>query len=315
MGDSAALEQEIIVQAPAKVNLCIRVLDRLPNGYHELWSLMHSVDVFDQLRIRLNPHHDCIQLTCDIAGLPVDHRNLVYRAAKGVLRRVEQSVGVDIVLQKTIPLAAGLGGGSSDAAAAIYGLNHLLKLEWGLSEMCEVGAELGSDIPFFFQAPCAVVRGWGQEVTPCMINGKRWVVLVNPGFPIQTKWAYEQLASRRSEISPLDPWAQEVEAKLQVSWEEVIEAMENDFELPLFPVYPILEFMKEKLRALGAQAALLSGSGATVFGVFDEPENAQAAAVQLRRDTQWHVFDAPMGTTALPHHSILHEASSAALPA
>ncbi len=315
MGDSAALEQEIIVQAPAKVNLCIRVLDRLPNGYHELWSLMHSVDVFDQLRIRLNPHHDRIQLTCDIAGLPVDHGNLVYRAAKGVLQRVEQSVGVDIVLQKTIPLAAGLGGGSSDAAAAIYGLNHLLKLEWGLSEMCEVGAELGSDIPFFFQAPCAVVRGWGQEVTPCMINGKRWVVLVNPGFPIQTKWAYEQLASRRSEISPLDPWSQEVEAKLQVSWEEVIEAMENDFELPLFPVYPILEFMKEKLRALGAQAALLSGSGATVFGVFDEPENAQAAAVQLRRDTQWHVFDAPMGTTALPHHSILHEASSAALPA
>jgi len=315
VGDSAALEQEIIVQAPAKVNLCIRVLDRLPNGYHELWSLMHSVDVFDQLRIRLNPHHDRIQLTCDNAGLPVDHGNLVYRAAKGVLRRVEQSVGVDIVLQKTIPLAAGLGGGSSDAAAAIYGLNHLLKLEWGLSEMCEVGAELGSDIPFFFQAPCAVVRGWGQEVTPCMINGKRWVVLVNPGFPIQTKWAYEQLASRRSEISPLDPWTQAVEAKLQVSWEEVIEAMENDFELPLFPVYPILEFMKEKLRALGAQAALLSGSGATVFGVFDAPENAQAAAVQLRRDTQWHVFDAPMGTTALPHHSILHEASSAALPA
>ena len=315
MGDSAALEREIIVQAPAKVNLCIRVLDRLPNGYHELWSLMHSVDVFDQLRIRLNPHHDRIQLTCDNAGLPVDHGNLVYRAAKGVLRRVEQSVGVDIVLQKTIPLAAGLGGGSSDAAAAIYGLNHLLKLEWGLSELCEVGAELGSDIPFFFQAPCAVVRGWGQEVTPCMINGKRWVVLVNPGFPIQTKWAYEQLASRRSEISPLDPWTQAVEAKLQVSWEEVIEAMENDFELPLFPVYPILEFMKEKLRALGAQAALLSGSGATVFGVFDAPENAQAAAVQLRRDTQWHVFDAPMGTTALPHHSILHEASSAALPA
>ena len=160
----------------------------------QLWSLMHSVDLFDQLRIRLNPNHEQIQLTCEHAALPVDRGNLVYRAAEAVLRRVEQSVGVDIVLQKAIPLAAGLGGGSSDAAATIYGLNQLLKLEWGLSEMCEVGAELGSDIPFFFRAPCAMVRGWGQEVTPCTIEGQRWVVLVNPGFPIQTKWAYEQLA-------------------------------------------------------------------------------------------------------------------------
>jgi len=312
VGDSVASEQEIIVQAPAKVNLCIRVLDYLSNGYHELWSLMHSVDVFDQLRIRLNPHHDRIQLTCENAVLPVDQGNLVYRAAQGVLRRTEQSVGVDIVLQKAIPLAAGLGGGSSDAAAAIYGLNHVLNLGWGLSEMCEVGAELGSDIPFFFHAPCALVRGWGQEVTPCMIEGKRWVVLVNPGFPIETKWAYAQLASRRSVISPLDPWTTGVEATLQVAWEEVIEAMENDFELSLFPVYPILGFIKEKLRDLGAQAALLSGSGATVFGVFETPECAQEASTQLRSDTQWHVFDVPMGASPLPHYSLQHETSTAA---
>ena len=314
MGDGAVSEGEIIVQAPAKVNLCIRVLGRLPNGYHELWSLMHSVDLFDQLRIRLNPNHHRIQLSCNHAALPVDQGNLVYRVAEGVLRRVEQSAGVDIDLQKAIPLAAGLGGGSSDAAAVIYGLNHVLKLGWELAELCEMGAEFGSDIPFFFQAPCAIVRGWGEEVTPCMIDGKRWVVLVNPGFPIQTKWAYEQLAARRSESFPLNPWTKRVETTLRVSWDEVLEAMENDFEQPLFPVYPILEFIKEKLRALGAQAALLSGSGATVFGVFDSPETAQAASARLRHDTQWHVFDVPMGTTGLPHHSIRHEASSTALP-
>ncbi len=314
MGESVVSEQEINIQAPAKVNLCIRVLDRLPNGYHELWSLMHSVDVFDQLRIRLNANHDRIHLMCENAVIPVDQRNLVYRAAERVFQRAEQSLGVDIVLQKAIPVAAGLGGGSSDAAAAIYGLNHLLKLGWGPSEMCEVGAGLGSDIPFFFQAPCAMVKGWGQEVTPCMIDGQRWVVLVNPGFPIQTKWAYEQLAACRSETPTLNPWAQSVEDELKLSWPEVIEAMENDFESPLFPVYPILEFMKEKLRALGAQAALLSGSGATVFGVFDSPEDAQAAAAYLRRDTQWLVFNVPMGTTRLPHATILDEASSEFLP-
>jgi len=314
VGESTAPEQEIIVQAPAKVNLCLRVLDRLPNGYHELWSLMHSVDLFDQLRIRLNPNHNRIQLTCHNAALPVDQGNLVYRAAEGVLRCAERSIGVDIEIRKAIPLAAGLGGGSSDAAAAIHGLNHLLKLGWGLSEMCDVGAGLGSDIPFFFQAPCAMVRGWGQEVTPCTVEGKRWVVLVNPGFPIQTKWAYEQLASHRSEIPPLSLWAETVERQLEVSWENVMKTMENDFESPLFPVYPILKYIKERLGALGAQAALLSGSGATVFGIFDTPEGAQAVATQLQHETQWRVFNVPMGTTVLPHHAILHEASSEALP-
>ena len=150
MGNNPSHEQEVIVQAPAKVNLCIRVLDQMPNGYHQLWSLMHAVDLFDQIRIRVNPNHDRIQLTCDQVGLPVDQGNLVYRAVERVLRRAEQSVGIDIDLQKAIPLAAGLGGGSSDAAAAIYGLTRLLNLEWELSEMCEVGAQLGSDIPFFF---------------------------------------------------------------------------------------------------------------------------------------------------------------------
>jgi 4-diphosphocytidyl-2-C-methyl-D-erythritol kinase len=310
VGESAAPENEIIVQAPAKVNLCIRVLDRLSNGYHELWSLMHSVDLFDQLRIGLNPNHDRIQLRCDNGGLPVNRENLVYRAAEAVLRRAELAVGVDIELRKAIPLAAGLGGGSSDAASTIYGLGHLLKLEWGLSEMREVGAELGSDIPFFFQAPCALVEGWGQEVTSCTIDGKRWVVLVNPGFPVQTKWAYEQLSSNRSGVPPLSPWAETVERQFHVSWDDLIKAMENDFESPLFPLYPILGFIKEKLCALGAQAALLSGSGATVFGLFLTCETAQEAAAKLRRDTQWSVFDVPMGSTELPHTPILREASS-----
>lgn len=313
MSDREVSESEIIVQAPAKVNLCIRVLEQLPNGYHELWSLMHAVDVFDQLRIRLNPSHNGIQLTCDNAALPVDQKNLVYRAAESVFRRTEQSVGVDITLRKIIPLAAGLGGGSSNAAAAIYGLNHLLKLEWGISDMSEIGAELGSDIPFFFHSPCAMVRGWGQEVTPCRITGQRWVVLVNPGFPIQTKWAYEQLAGSRSDVPTLGSWPKMLENELQISWEEVINGMENDFESSLFPVYPILEFIKEKLRALGAQAALLSGSGATVFGVFAAAEAAQAAAAQLQRDTQWLVFNAPMGGSELPHTPILHEVSPEAL--
>jgi 4-diphosphocytidyl-2-C-methyl-D-erythritol kinase len=135
-------------------------------------------------------------------------------------------------------------------------------------------------------------------------------VLVNPGFPIQTKWAYEQLSSNRAGVPPLSPWAEEVERQFLVSWDEVVKAMENDFEAPLFPLYPILEFIKEKLCALGAQAALLSGSGATVFGLFLTCDAAKEAAAQLRRDTQWSVFDVPMGSTKLPHSPNFREASS-----
>lgn len=292
---------EIEIGAPAKVNLLIRVLDRLPNGYHELWSLMHTVDVFDRLRIRLNPDREGISLTCGDAPLPVDNGNLVYRAAELVLQRAEKPVGVEIELTKVIPLSAGLGGGSSDAAATLYGLAHLLNLDWTQVEFCEVGAALGSDIPFFFRAPCAVVRGWGQEVVPCSLKGERGTVLVNPGFPIQTKWAYEQLASRRETVPSLGSFSKKVDEQLSLSWEDVLGEMENDFEGALFPLYPILGFVKDKLLSLGAQTALLSGSGATVFGIFPTREEARNAAARLRRDTRWDIIDASMGSTELPH--------------
>lgn len=310
MSEGSISAAEIVVRAPAKVNLLIRVLDRLPNGYHELWSLMHTVDVFDHLRIRLNPDREGLFLSCGDAPLPVDKGNLVYRAADLVLQRAGKSVGVDIELTKVVPLSAGLGGGSSDAAATLYGLAHLLHLNWTLAEFCEAGAALGSDIPFFFRAPCAVVRGWGQEVIPCSLKGERWVVLVNPGFPIQTKWAYEQLASRRSGAFPLGEFPKRVGRQLSLSWDEVLEAMENDFEAPLFPFYPILGFIKKKLLSLGAQSALLSGSGATVFGIFHSQEEARQASSRLRRDTRWRIFDVPMGSTDLPHDSFSLSPSS-----
>jgi 4-diphosphocytidyl-2-C-methyl-D-erythritol kinase len=301
MSERVELPGEIVVRAPAKVNLFIRVLDRLPNGYHQLWSLMHTVDVCDHLRIRLTPDREGLFLSCGDAPLPVDRGNLVYRAADLVLQRAGKPIGVEIELTKVIPLSAGLGGGSSDAAATLYGLAHLLHLDWTLAEFCEAGAVLGSDVPFFFRAPCAVVRGWGQDVTPCALKGERWIILVNPGFPIQTKWAYEQLASRRSDIRPLGEFESRVDCQLSLSWDDIIERMKNDFESPLFHSYPILEFIKDKLLSFGAQAALLSGSGATVFGIFQTQELARQASSRLRQDTGWRIYDVPMGSTELPH--------------
>ncbi|MDR4495255.1 MAG: 4-(cytidine 5'-diphospho)-2-C-methyl-D-erythritol kinase [Nitrospirales bacterium] len=292
---------ELVVRVPAKINLIIRVLDRLANGYHQLWSIMHTVDLFDVLRIRTNPDHQQIVLQCGNSDLPVDRRNLVYRAADAVLQRAGMEVGVELELTKSIPMAAGLGGGSSDAAGTIWGVSQLLKLGWGLQELKECGATLGSDIPFFFNAPCALVGGWGQEVSPFLVEGERWVVLVNPGFPIQTKWAYDQLAMQRETADPLSEFARAVEAREKISWDDLLPIMENDFEKALFPQYPILGFIKEKLRSLGAHAALLSGSGATVFGIFANKDTARAASATLQQDTQWLIVDVPVGQSGLPH--------------
>ena len=194
---------EITVFAPAKINVTLRILDRRPDGFHNLWSIMQTVALEDEVQIRLRADRQDIQLRCDVTQLAADQSNLVYRAAAEVLARARQSIGLDIELRKRIPMGAGLGGGSSDAAATIIGLNHLLQLEWSPAQMAEVGQSLGSDVPFFLFAPSAFVAGRGETVRPVVIEGARWVVLVNPGFGVNTKWAYQELAATRTAVTPL----------------------------------------------------------------------------------------------------------------
>ncbi len=191
------------VCAPAKVNLVLRVLGRRPDGYHEVWSLLQTVGLEDELTVRVRPGLSGLQVQCDDADLPTDGRNLVHRAAALVLERAGKSVGLEIRLRKRIPVSAGLGGGSSDAAATITALNHVLGLGWSAGVMAQVGAVLGSDVPFFFFAPTAWVRGRGEAVSALTLRGTRWVVLVYPGFPIGTRWAYDQLSAMRDQVRPM----------------------------------------------------------------------------------------------------------------
>ncbi|MBI4402211.1 MAG: 4-(cytidine 5'-diphospho)-2-C-methyl-D-erythritol kinase [Nitrospirae bacterium] len=274
-------EREIRIGAPAKVNLVLRVLDRRPDGYHNLWSLMQTVGLEDDLRLRLRTDSVGLRLHCDDPALPTDGRNLVSRAVALVLERAGLSagrkVGFEIHIAKRIPVSAGLGGGSSDAAATIAGLNHLLELGWSAGEMARVGQGLGSDVPFFFFGPSAVVRGRGDEVAPMTLTGKRWVVLVHPGFPIDTRWAYERLSTTRKGIVPLSKALSGIAEKTALSWEDVIPFMENDFEVALAPTHRMLRDIKAELISAGAEAALLSGSGATVFGVFRDEASAVRA--------------------------------------
>jgi 4-diphosphocytidyl-2-C-methyl-D-erythritol kinase len=254
---------------------------------------MQTVALEDEVQIRLRAGRQDIQLRCDAMQLAADHSNLVYRAAAEVLARAQQSIGLDIELRKRIPMGAGLGGGSSDAAATIIGLNRLLQLEWSPTQMADAGQLIGSDVPFFLFAPSAFVAGRGETVRPVVVEGVRWVVLVNPGFGVNTKWAYQELAATRTAVTPLSLVQRELDRQSRVSWTQLIAAAENDFEAPVFDAYGKLREIKRSLQAHGAEFALLSGSGATVFGVFEDEARAQRAHAQFARENLMNVFVVP----------------------
>ncbi len=290
------LPTQITVHAPAKINLVLRILDRRLDGYHNMWSLMQTVRLEDTLSISINHGHVAINLRCDDQSLKTDHSNLVYRAAAAVLEQSGKAVGLDIALAKRIPMGAGLGGGSSDAAAAIIGLNRILKLEWSPKQMAQVGQTLGSDVPFFFYAPSATVRGRGEKVTPVRMMERRWVVLVNPSFPIETKWAYQQLSESRTGVVPISRVQEALETGAKLSWKQVLEIVENDFEAPVFQAFPLLGDIKQRLMARGAEVALLSGSGATVFGIFRDEVGARSAHASFLNEQTLKIFVAETHT-------------------
>jgi 4-diphosphocytidyl-2-C-methyl-D-erythritol kinase len=300
---------EITVFAPAKVNVILRILDRRPDGFHNLWSVMQTVALDDEVQIKLRADRQDIQLRCDATQLAVDQSNLVYRAAAAVLARAQQTVGLDIELRKRIPMGAGLGGGSSDAAATIIGLNRLLQLDWFPAQMADVGQSLGSDVPFFLFAPSAFVSGRGETVRPVVVEGMRWVVLVNPGFGVDTKWAYQGLAARRTTVTPLSPVQRELDRQSRVSWAQLIAAAENDFEAPVFAAHGKLREIKRNLQAHGAEIALLSGSGATVFGVFADETRARLAQAHFVSDNSMKVFVTPTCSGPLGWRAIEHDKS------
>ena len=251
---------------------------------------MQTVQLEDELELSLSGSHSTIILRCDEPSLKTDPSNLVYRAAAAVLKDSGRTVGLDIVLTKRIPMGAGLGGGSSDAAATILGLNRLLNLGWSAEKMAHIGQTLGSDVPFFFFAPSAIVEGRGEKVVPLQIKESRWIVLVNPGFPVETKWAYQQLSESRTGVQPLSDIHAGLGKASELSWEEVLKATENDFEATVFKAHPLLHKIKRKLLAEGAETALLSGSGATVFGLFRDESTARRAEIGFRTEPQLKVY-------------------------
>jgi 4-diphosphocytidyl-2-C-methyl-D-erythritol kinase len=278
------------VSAPGKINLILRILDRRPDQYHNLWSLIQAVDLADTVTIE-ESNSACIVLSCEGAELPEDSQNLAYRAAAAAVARIGRTGGVRIRIQKRVPVAAGMGGGSSDAAATIRGLAALFDTRWSPEEMSAIGRDIGSDVPVFFYGPTAVVEGRGERVTPLTPPPTAWVVLVNPGISIATAWAYERLAENRQHmggvVSP--PPRLAVTSHVALNWPEVLRYVENDFGPIMEKLHPVLREIRLLLLERGAQAALLSGSGSTVFGVYSTEDAAEEVRQSLERPG-WRVW-------------------------
>jgi 4-diphosphocytidyl-2-C-methyl-D-erythritol kinase len=253
--------------SPCKINLVLNTLGRRPDGFHELETVMQPVNICDELVFE--EATSGLEFDCDDPRLPADEGNLVVRAARAFFAAAPVSAGVRIQLRKRIPLAAGLGGGSGNAATTLVGLNRLFGEPLGLDQLGSLAARLGSDVPFFLEARPALATGRGERVAPlepfAALRGL-WLFLIHPGFGIPTAWAYGELARFPAALNGRRGRAAELVARLQAG--DLLGAaasLYNALEAPALRKYPVLALYQEFCRTQGALATLMSGSGSTTF--------------------------------------------------
>ncbi len=278
------------LQAPAKVNLALAVVSRRSDGYHEIDSLFVPVNLCDEVRVSLSPgaRRD-IEIRCNDPSVPVDSRNLAWRAVEEFYRGRSEAPSVVIELEKRIPAGAGLGGGSSDAAAVLRALARLEEIEARSEALLGAAARIGADVPFFLWCCPARVRGIGERIEPIPGFPRLWLAIVFPRTPISTRWAYAELD--RSLTSPRA--ADRI--RRFCSRDPDLTEIFNDFEGVVGTKYPGIPDLKAGLLALGAYAAGLSGSGSAVFGLFRDRAAAEQAVEMKRREGLWAVSANTLG--------------------
>ena len=283
---SAALGRPMTVRAHAKINLDLRVLGTRPDGFHELRTVFQALALHDT--IECVPRVGPFAIECEAAGVPLDRSNLVWRAAEALWRslRREGSVrDVMVRLHKRIPLQGGLGGGSTDAAATLLALAHAWRIPLRPNQFVDVASTLGADVPFFLSGGTALGLGKGDEIYPLADLPRHWVVLLIPGFGVASVDAYGWYDAEREQArGPMVREAQYVPGP----WPSRAAQMINDLEAPIARHHPEIEQMKTALRRAGALAAAMSGSGSTVFGLFQKRKDA-ALAVERLSGSGWRV--------------------------
>lgn len=268
--------------APAKINLYLQVLGKRPDGYHELGMIMQRVSLYDRIGISLleNPG---VRVLCEGVVLPPGGENIASSAARRILALSGKNCGVEISIDKRIPVAAGLGGGSSDAATVLEGLNEMLELGLSREALMAEGSRLGADVPFFLFKSAAWATGIGDVLQKVEGLPPVWYVLVNPGVAVSTAWVYQNLGLTSGGGAAKLPGFSGTEKGL-------VSLLRNDLEGVTARRFPVVEEIKEKLLAHGAAGALMSGSGPTVFGIFAEESSASRALESLSAEAGWKVF-------------------------
>ncbi len=269
--------KKITLEAPAKINLLLDIINRLPNGYHSLFMVMQSVSLCDTVEVALREDGK-ISLTCSEPALPTDSKNIAYKAAQKFFEKTNLSLGADIHLTKRIPFAAGLAGGSTDAAAVLKALNILCETELTEDELCRIGVELGADVPFCIKGGTMLAQDIGQVLSPLPKLKPCHIVLVKPDTDVSTKEAYEAFDTCQSIRHP--DCAAMLHAAANADFDSIVSKIGNVFEQ--FIDVPGRADIKAVMRNFGSLACCMSGSGPTVFGIFDSEEKANSCAEKLK---------------------------------
>lgn len=265
-------------KAPAKINLALDVLFKRPDGYHEVEMIMTTVDLADRIELKEIPGKN-IKILSHNRFVPDDHRNLAYQAAHILKERYDVNKGVSITIEKNIPVAAGLAGGSSDAAATLRGLNRLWGLGLSLDELAEIGAEIGSDVSFCVYGGTALAKGRGEKITHLPPPPNCWVILAKPTLGVSTADVYKRL--QLSDMEHPDVYGM-IAAIENNDYQKVCSGLGNVLEQVTLPLYPEVANIKNQMKTFGADAVLMSGSGPTVFGLVEHDSRMQRIYNGLR---------------------------------
>ena len=274
--------KSIELSSHAKINLRLDIVRKREDGYHDIRTLLQKVSLKDELSI--TPSSGGIKVTCDNHQVPANEGNLAYAAAQTILNQHGIKDGISISIKKNTPIAAGLGGGSSNAASTLIGINQLFGLGVSSQELMQIGKDIGADVPFFIFGKTALATGIGDRLEEIDLLPKLWLLLMTPGIQISTAWAYKN-ARMGLTSTPINTNIPNCINHLA----EIIPLLSNDLEKAVISRYPIIRSIKEELLDKGAKGSLMSGSGSTVYGIFSSEDEAKEAYDQLTSHSNWHI--------------------------
>jgi 4-diphosphocytidyl-2-C-methyl-D-erythritol kinase len=276
--------EKLSLKSYAKINLCLYVLKKREDGYHEIFSVMQAIDLFD--RLTLHKTEKGIIIECDHPDVPKDEKNLAYQAADLLFKERNFKGGVRIDIEKKIPVSAGLGGGSSNAAFTLKGINQLFDLKLSFQKLHSLASRIGSDVPFFLYSGQAIARGRGEKILPIRLFRDYWLVLVCPNFKISTERVYGDV---KIDLTEDKSFINLQNCDNKDGFFETLRQFNNDLEKVVLNRYAMISRIKETLKKFGAIKSSMSGSGPTVYGVFEKKSQAEEVTKRLS-EGDWQVF-------------------------